>query len=235
MNAPSSIVFVVDDDEHVRNALCRVLRSFAFSVQAFESASAFAQGADLTNAPSCLLLDLQLPDLNGIELQRQLGGIMPIVFISAHGELGTAVQAMKAGATDFLAKPVEASVLIEATGRALERGRQLFEQRGLRAEIERRVASLSPREREVMALVVTGRPNKLVARELGTAEKTIKIHRAHVMQKMRVTSLAALVRLVLRHGLTGPLMPFFRAGNTDDPPPPAGAQPAPMRSERRPF
>jgi FixJ family two-component response regulator len=196
MNSPIPNVFVVDDDEHVRNALCRLLRSNGYAAQSFESASAFMQGADLTGAPACLLLDLQLPDYSGIELQRRLDGIVPIVFISAHGELGTAVQAMKAGATDFLTKPVDARVLFEATARALERAQHLYAQREQRAEIQRRVDKLTPREREVMALVVTGRPNKLVADELGAAEKTIKIHRARVMEKMKANSLADLVRLV---------------------------------------
>jgi FixJ family two-component response regulator len=196
MSAPTPTVFVVDDDEHVRNALCRLLRSGGYTAQAFESASAFMQGADLASAPACLLLDLQLPDLSGIELQRRLDGIVPIVFISAHGELTTAVQAMKAGATDFLTKPVDARVLFDATSRALERACVLYAQRKQRAEIQRRVDKLTPREREVMALVVTGRPNKLVADELGAAEKTIKIHRARVMEKMKANSLADLVRLV---------------------------------------
>ncbi|MEM5310236.1 response regulator [Paraburkholderia sp. JHI869] len=196
MTSPTSIVFVVDDDEHVRNALSRLLRSGGYTAEAYGSASAFLDGADLTSAPACLLLDLQLPDLSGIELQRRLEGRVPIVFVSAHGDMGTAVQAMKAGASDFLTKPIDARVLFEATSRALERACQLFEQREHRAEIQRRVEKLTPREREVMALVVTGRPNKLVADELGAAEKTIKIHRARVMEKMKANSLADLVRLM---------------------------------------
>ncbi|WP_321921240.1 response regulator transcription factor [Paraburkholderia guartelaensis] len=196
MNSPTSIVFVVDDDEHVRNALCRLLRSGGYTVEAYASASAFLHGADLASAPACLLLDLQLPDLSGIELQQRLEGRVPIVFVSAHGDMGTAVQAMKAGASDFLTKPIDARVLFEATSRALERACHLFEQREHRAEIQRRVEKLTPREREVMALVVTGRPNKLVADELGAAEKTIKIHRARVMEKMKANSLADLVRLM---------------------------------------
>jgi FixJ family two-component response regulator len=137
-----------------------------------------------------------LPDLSGIELQQRLEGRVPIVFVSGHGDMNTAVQAMKAGASDFLTKPIDAQVLFEATSRALERAGQLYEQREQRAEIQRRVEKLTPREREVMALVVTGRPNKLVADELGAAEKTIKIHRARVMEKMKANSLADLVRLM---------------------------------------
>ena len=196
MNSSTSIVFVVDDDEHVRNALCRLLRSGGYTAEGYGSASAFLHGADLTSAPACLLLDLQLPDLSGIELQQRLEGRVPIVFVSAHGDMNTAVQAMKAGASDFLTKPIDARVLFEATSRALERACHLFEQREQRAEIQRRVEKLTPREREVMALVVTGRPNKLVADELGAAEKTIKIHRARVMEKMKANSLADLVRLM---------------------------------------
>ncbi len=196
MNSPASIVFVVDDDEHVRNALCRLLRSGGYTVEAYGSASAFLHGADLTSAPACLLLDLQLPDLSGIELQQRLEGRVPIVFVSGHGDMNTAVRAMKAGASDFLTKPIDAQVLFEATSRALERACQLYEQREQHAEIQRRMEKLTPREREVMALVVTGRPNKLVADELGAAEKTIKIHRARVMEKMKANSLADLVRLM---------------------------------------
>lgn len=196
MNSPTPIVFVVDDDEHVRNALCRLLRSGGYTAQAYGSASAFLHGADLTGAPACLLLDLQLPDLSGIELQQRLEGSVPIVFVSGHGDMNTAVRAMKAGASDFLTKPIDAQVLFEATARALERACHLYEQREQRAEIQRRVEKLTPREREVMALVVTGRPNKLVADELGAAEKTIKIHRARVMEKMKANSLADLVRLM---------------------------------------
>ncbi|MBB2926430.1 response regulator transcription factor [Paraburkholderia silvatlantica] len=196
MNSPTPIVFVVDDDEHVRNALCRLLRSGGYAAEAYGSASAFLHGADLTGAPACLLLDLQLPDLSGIELQQRLEGRVPIVFVSGHGDMNTAVRAMKAGASDFLTKPIDAQVLFEATSRALERACHLYEQREQRAEIQRRVEKLTPREREVMALVVTGRPNKLVADELGAAEKTIKIHRARVMEKMKADSLADLVRLM---------------------------------------
>jgi len=196
MNSSTSTVFVVDDDEHVRNALCRLLKSGGYTAEAYGSASAFLEDADLASAPACLLLDLQLPDLSGIELQRRLDGIVPIVFVSAHGDMTTAVEAMKAGASDFLTKPIDARVLFDATSKALERAQQLFEQREQRAEIQRRVEKLTPREREVMALVVTGRPNKLVADELGAAEKTIKIHRARVMEKMKANSLADLVRLM---------------------------------------
>jgi FixJ family two-component response regulator len=189
------IVFIVDDDEHVRNALSRLLRSCDYNVQAFECASAFIKGADLMHAPACLLLDLKLPDISGLELQRQLGGIVPIVFISAYADLDTAVEAMKAGAADFLAKPVDATVLLDATRRALECARRVFDEHARRNEVRRRVETLTRREREVMALVVTGRPNRVVADNLGAAVGTIKIHRARVMEKMEAHSLPELIRL----------------------------------------
>ena len=205
-NSLTSLVFVVDDDEHVRNALCRVLRSGGYTVQAYSCASAFMDGADLKSVPACLLLDLQLPDFSGIELQRRLDGIVPIVFVSAQGDTHTAVEAMKAGAMDFLAKPVDASVLLEVTARAFAHAQRLFAQREQRAEIQRRIDKLTPREREVMALVVTGRMNKLVANELGAAEKTVKIHRGRVMEKMKADSLAELVRMLVASGLDAPVL-----------------------------
>ncbi|MCP3709593.1 response regulator [Paraburkholderia sp. CNPSo 3274] len=207
-NAAIPIVFVVDDDEHVRNALSRLLRSCGYNVQAFDSASAFFQRANLTHAPACLLLDLKLPDLSGIQLQRRLDGVVPIVFISAHGDLNTAVEAMKAGATDFLAKPVDASVLLDAMRRALERARRLFDEHERRDEVQRRVNTLTRREREVMALVVTGRPNKVVADTMGAAVKTIKIHRGRVMAKMKARSLPELIRLAAMADLEAPEPPM---------------------------
>lgn len=189
------MVFVVDDDEHVRTAFTRLIRSAGYRVEAFGSAEAFIEGADLESCPACLLLDLQLPDLSGLALQRQLHEWLPIVFISGHGDMNSAVDAMKAGATDFLPKPVSESVLLDALKRALERARRMFESRAERADIQKRLDLLTPREREVMTLVVAGYLNKQVASELGAAEKTIKIHRARVMQKMKAGSLAELVRL----------------------------------------
>jgi FixJ family two-component response regulator len=226
MNATTPVVFVVDDDEHVRNALCRLLRSGGYTVQAYDCARAFIECADLTNAPACLLLDLHMPDLSGIELQQRLGGVVPIVFISAHGDLSTAVQAMKAGATDFLTKPIDEQVLFDAAGRALERAQRLFERREQHAEIQRRVDRLTPREREVMALVVAGRLNKVVADELGAAEKTIKIHRARVMEKMQADSLADLVRIVTNHGPTEGTANHVRVGGVWHP---VAYQPAAVR------
>ncbi|WP_213302688.1 response regulator transcription factor [Paraburkholderia sacchari] len=206
MNASTSVVFIVDDDDSIRRAFARLLGSAGYAVQTFGCATEFLERADLTSAPACLLLDLKLPDLSGIALQQRLLGRVPIIFVSGHGGLPTAIEAMKAGATDFLVKPVDESLLLDATERALTLARQLFEQRAQRAEIQRRVDQLTPREREVMALVVAGRPNKLVADALGAAEKTIKIHRARVMEKMRAESLAELVRLAERADICGPAL-----------------------------
>ncbi|CAG9234676.1 Nodulation protein W [Paraburkholderia tropica] len=203
MTTPQSLVFVVDDDEPVRRAFGRLLGSAGYTVQTFGCAGDFLERADLTSQPACLLLDLGLPDLSGIALQSRLVGRVPIIFVSGHVGTRAAIAAMKAGATDFLLKPVDEGPLLDAVDRALALAQQMFEQRAQHAEIQRRVAQLTPREREVMALVVAGRPNKLVADELGAAEKTIKIHRARVMEKMRAESLAELVRLAERADLGG--------------------------------
>ncbi len=227
MNSTTPVVFVVDDDEHVRNALSRLLRSGGYAVQAYGTAGDFLNDADLTSAPACVLLDLQLPDLSGIELQRRLHGIVPIVFVSAHGDMQTAVDAMKAGAADFLTKPIDAGVLFEATTRAIEHAHRLFEQREQRTELQHRLETLTPREREVMALVVAGRPNKLVADELGAAEKTIKIHRARVMEKMKVRSLAELVRLTTSTGIDAPVLLSTQSSRTRPSVQPAGREAAP--------
>ncbi|GAU05485.1 LuxR family transcriptional regulator [Burkholderia stabilis] len=200
VNDPASIVFIVDDDPSVRHALSRLVRSSGYRAESFESGRAFLGTADLTVCPACLLLDLQLPDVNGLEIQRTLNAALPIIFITGHGDIGTTVDAMKAGAADFLPKPVCGTVLLDAIGRALERSVQMGERRRELASLQARVDRLTPREREVMALVVTGRLNKQVADDLGIAEKTIKIHRARVMEKMEAASLADLVRLADKLG-----------------------------------
>jgi FixJ family two-component response regulator len=195
MNASASVVFIVDDDEHVRTALARLIRCAGYRVETFASAEAFVEGADLKTCPACLLLDLQLPDLSGLGLQRQLHEWLPVVFISGHGDLNSAIDAMKAGATDFLPKPVREEVLLAVLERALERARRIFAARAELADIQSRLDQLTRRERQVMTLVVEGYLNKQVASELGAAEKTIKIHRARVMEKMKAGSVAELVRL----------------------------------------
>ena len=195
MTEVTSMVFVVDDDEHVRSALARLIRLSGYCVQTFDSAETFIDRFDPKSGPACLLLDLQLPGLSGLALQHQLHEWLPIIFMSGHGNMSSAVDAMKGGATDFLPKPVTDSVLLDAIERALERARRLFGWRSELQDIQSRVKQLTPREREVMTLVVAGYLNKQVASELGAAEKTIKIHRARVMEKMKAGSLAELVRL----------------------------------------
>jgi FixJ family two-component response regulator len=201
MNDAASLIFIVDDDAPVRRALARLLRCAGYRVEAFESARSFLAGADLTSCPSCLLLDLQLPDGNGLELQRELNAMLPIIFITGHGDIGTSVDAMKAGATDFLVKPLRDTVLLKVIERALKLAAQMFERRQELADIRMRLARLTPREREVMALVVTGRLNKQVAGDLGIAEKTIKIHRARVMEKMEARTFVDLIHLADKAGV----------------------------------
>ncbi|WP_217591187.1 response regulator transcription factor [Burkholderia sp. GbtcB21] len=201
MNNHASLVFIVDDDPSVRLALSRLVRSAGHRVESFESGRAFLAAADPTNCPACLLLDLQLPDVSGLELQRQLSAVLPIIFITGHGDICTTVVAMKAGATDFLPKPVCGTVLLDAIRRALESSVQMDKRRRELASLQERANRLTPREREVLTLVVTGRLNKQVAADLGIAEKTIKIHRARVMEKMEAASLADLVRLAEKIGI----------------------------------
>lgn len=194
-------VFVVDDDERIRGALARLLRASGHSVECFESPEAFLAGADLTSTPACLVLDLSMPGMTGLEVQRKLDQLLPIVFLTGHGDVSSSVDAMKAGALDFLVKPVCESRLLAAIDRALERARLEHGKRTQRAELEERVNHLTRREREVMALVLTGRLNKQVASDLGAAEKTIKIHRARVMEKMKARSIVELVRLAEKAGV----------------------------------
>ncbi|CAG4892170.1 response regulator transcription factor [Paraburkholderia saeva] len=201
MSETATRVFIVDDDERVRSALARLLRASGYRVECFDSPEAFLDRADLASAPACLLLDLQMPGMTGLEVQRRLNQLLPIVFLSGHGDVGTSVDAMKAGALDFLVKPVCESLLLAAVNRALARACTEFADRTQKAEIEARVNHLTRREREVMALVLTGRLNKQVASDLGAAEKTIKIHRARVMEKMKARSIVELVRLAEKAGV----------------------------------
>ena len=203
MNGTPHIVFVADDDASVRRSLARLLKSAGHAVEVFASADEFLQ-AERREGVGCLVLDVQMPGLNGLELQTALaerGSCLPIIFITGHGDIPMSVRAMKAGAVDFLSKPFSDDVLLKAVDQALARGRQEFETRAEIAEIRSRLATLTPREREVMEHVVTGELNKQIAVDLGTAEKTIKIHRGRVMQKMRVQSVAELVRIAEKAGI----------------------------------
>jgi FixJ family two-component response regulator len=197
-------VFLVDDEPEFRRSLGRLLRSQGLASREFSSGREFLDTFDPC-APGCLVLDLAMPGVDGIELQRILHEErdceIPIIFLSGHAEVPDSVAALKEGALDFLTKPVEPVVLLASVHRALERDAELRRQRVEREDLERRFDTLTPREREVMAHVVTGQLNKQIARDLGTAEKTIRIHRGRVMQKMQADSLASLVRMAERLGI----------------------------------
>ena len=196
-------VLVVDDDDSFRKALTRLFRSVGFDVQAFASPDAFL-AHPLPDAPTCVVLDLRMPGSSGLTVQDRLARTradVSIVFLSGHGDVASTVRAMRAGAVDFLEKPMNEQVLLETVQRGLERARQARAESTERDELRRRVATLTPREREVFALVTSGLPNKLVADRLGSAEKTVKLHRARVMAKMRAESLVDLVRMASLAGV----------------------------------
>jgi FixJ family two-component response regulator len=203
MTAPNEMVFVVDDDPAVCTALKRLIRSVGIEALTFTSAGDFLR-ATRPDVPGCLVLDVRLPDLSGLNLQEKLTEAkidLPIVFITGHGDVPMTVRAMKGGALEFLTKPVKEQDLLEAIQRGIERHRHQLAQRAETCELQRRYDSLTPREREVFPLVTSGLLNKQIAAELGASEKTIKIHRAQVMRKMKAESLAHLVRIAERLGL----------------------------------
>jgi len=198
----TGIVFVIDDDVSVRESLELLLKNAGWQPRIFESAQRFLDYPRST-VPSCLVLDVTLPGLNGLELQKQLTDRteMPIIFITGYGDVPTSVKAMKAGAVEFLTKPFKNDVLLDAIGCAIERSRAALRQEMQMQAIRECYASLSPREREVMALVVSGRLNKQVGGELGISEITVKAHRGQVMRKMKADSFADLVTLAASLGL----------------------------------
>lgn len=203
MSDPAATVFVVDDEPSVRQALSRLFRLARLNVAAFESAQAFLEGHD-PSTPGCLLLDLAMPGLSGLELQEALAGRgsrLPIIFLTGHGDLPSGVTAMKRGAVDFLTKPIDAADLMEAVRGAIEKDRSARRAHAELTEIQRRFATLTPREYEVLCHVVSGALNKQIAANLGTTEKTIKVHRSRVMEKAKVGSLAELVTLAVRAGI----------------------------------
>lgn len=201
MTTPSNpTVFIVDDYAPGRRSISRLLRAAGFAVASFASAQEFLAQYDAT-ACGCLVLDLAMPHVNGLELQSILaeqGSLVPIIFLTAHGDVQKSVQAMKHGASDFLTKPVNDEDLLAAVRVAIEKNNRLRKERAELSEIRSRLATLTPREREVLEYVVAGNLNKQIAGNLGTVEQTIKVHRAHVMQKMKVHSVAELVRLMER-------------------------------------
>ena len=197
------IVFVVDDDPSVRTSTERLIRSAGLNVRTFASAKDFLS-TPRPEKPACLVLDVQLAGSSGLDLQRELthvGFAIPIIFITVHGDIPMTVRAMKAGAVEFLTKPFRKQALIDAIRAALERDRAAHEQRAETAALRRRYEQLTPREREVMALVVAGLLNKQIAGELATSERTIKFHRAHIMAKMEAESLAELVGMAALLGI----------------------------------
>jgi len=206
MNQVEPVVFVVDDDASVRGSLENLLRSVGLHVAVFASAQEFLASPH-ANAPGCLILDVRLPGVSGLELQEQLRRSrpdLPIVFITGHGDIPMTVRAMKAGAVEFLTKPFRDEELIDAVEQALRRVRESSDEREEMIALRGRYESLTPREREVMSHVVAGQPNKVAAADLGISETTIKIHRGHVMHKMRADSLAELVRMADRLGIPRP-------------------------------
>ena len=201
-------VFVVDDDASVRRSTERLVRPLGFAIQAFASAREFLDNARVER-PACLVLDVQMPGLSGLDLQRELAhrGIeIPIVFLTGHGDIPMTVRAMKAGAVEFLTKPVKSRDLLTAIRGAIERGRVSHQARREALALRERYERLTPRERQVLPLVVAGLLNKQIAGELLASERTVKFHRAHIMKKMEAESLAGLVRMAERLGV-GATMP----------------------------
>jgi len=201
-----AVIHVVDDDDSLRSALQRLLTAAGYAVRAFASAGEFLLDPP-TDAAGCLVLDLCMPGPSGLELQEALerhGIRLPVIFLTGHGDLPSGVRAMKAGAVDFITKPVNDQALVEAIQRAILQDDRDRQSEAERVAILRRVERLTPREREVFALVVAGKLNKQIAHQLGTSEKTIKVHRARVMDKMQAESLADLVLLAQAAGLCKP-------------------------------
>jgi FixJ family two-component response regulator len=203
--AEEPIVYVIDDDPLMLGALGMLFRSIDLRVEEFASATEFLQH-QLPPVPSCLVLDIRLPRLSGFDLQAELGRLgikMPVIFITGHGDVPMSVKAMKAGAADFLTKPFRDQEMLDAVTAALERDRRRRTEEKSHSEVQARFASLTPRERQIMALVTSGLMNKQVAGKIGISERTVKIHRGNVMRKMHAKSLAELVLMAQTLGICG--------------------------------
>lgn len=197
--ADRTTVFVVDDDEAVRQGLVFLLRSARHEVEAFPSAAAFLEGCD-PGRRGCLLLDMRMPGMTGLELQHALnarGWRIPAIFITGHATVPMAIAAMKAGAFDFIEKPLRDDALLESVARALRRDEAGSEARRRSADLDARAASLTPREREVLGLVAAGEPNKIIARRLGISFRTVELHRSHILEKMQARGLSDLIRMAI--------------------------------------
>jgi two-component system, LuxR family, response regulator FixJ len=206
MKERSPAVFIVDDDEAVRSSLRLLIKSVGLIPTALGSAREFLEKYDPAQ-PGCLVLDVRMPEMSGLELQEQLnrqGAVIPVIFITGHGDVPMAVEAMQAGAFDFLQKPFRDQDLIDRIQKALEKDRANRAVLNERSLIRERLESLTPREREVLEMVSSGKPNKIMAAELGVSQRTVEIHRGRVMQKMGASSLAQLVRMVLDLGEKAP-------------------------------
>jgi FixJ family two-component response regulator len=204
MTEQQPVTFVIDDDASVRESVGDLLRSVGLSVQAFGSTQEFLQ-SKCPDAPGCIVLDVRLPGASGLEFQRtlaQAGILLPVVFISGHGDISMSVRAIKSGAIEFLTKPLREQELLDAVQAGIERDKARRQKASLVAELQERFASLTSREREVVALVVTGRPNKQIAYQLKLSEMTVKVHRGQIMRKMRAKSLVDLVRMADRLGVS---------------------------------
>ena len=196
---PDKTVFVVDDDAAVRQGLRFMLRAAGYSVEAFPSARALLEHYDPRRA-GCLLLDIQMPEISGLELQQRLnirGWRIPVIFITGHGTISLAIAAMKAGALDFIEKPLREEALLESIERALHWNDRAYEERLERATLQARAALLTPRERQVFELVAAGEPNKVIASRLGISFRTVELHRAHIIEKLQARSLSDLIRMAI--------------------------------------
>ena len=206
MPQSEAIVFVVDDDDSMRDALAGLIRSAGLDVETFASAREFLARPP-AERPSCLVLDVRMPGLSGLDLQREIAAgelAIPIIFITGHGDVPMAVRAMKAGAIDFIAKPFNDQALLDRVQQAIERDTFNRSRTAERREIHTRWAKLTPREREVMEMVVSGHSNKTIAAHLGVSSKTVEAHRAKFMEKMQASSIPDLMRLTLSYGISRP-------------------------------